>query len=107
MTSADAVVRVCQAGSGQDHHPFETTAAVAFASYPLDGQESFALGSLIWAADHGYYAFRNGFTGENDFIMQVFANALHTGGSERGNAGTMRLMGSSKVDSSCWQSAIP
>lgn len=69
----------------------------AFLHYPLDMKPQPPSGSmpLSWEApDAGYYGLRNGFSGQDDFLAQVFVKAKPTGGVwQRDNAGTFRLMG--------------
>ena len=49
---------------------------------------------LTWEApDFGYYAFRNGWRGETDIILQLFGKAHMVGGWNGPNAGSFRLFG--------------
>jgi hypothetical protein len=49
---------------------------------------------LSWRADDfGFYGFRDGWTGSDDFIAQVFAKSHYIGGWNAPNAGTLRLTG--------------
>ncbi|MEI7832153.1 MAG: hypothetical protein WCJ56_03010 [bacterium] len=67
-----------------------------FLTYPLDGKPKppAEIMPFTWEApDHGYYGFRNGWTGKGDFVLQIHAKAHVTGGWSIPNAGTFRLYG--------------
>ncbi|MFO8015279.1 MAG: hypothetical protein R6X20_18510 [Phycisphaerae bacterium] len=71
-------------------------AVYAFVNYPLDlAPRPPAEGMpLAWEAPgYGYYGFRSGWTGEDDFLVQVYAKARHPGAGGRENAGTFRVLG--------------
>jgi hypothetical protein len=71
--------------------------AYAFVNYPLDMAPKHPAASmpLTWEApDFGYYGFRSGWRGEDQFITQIFLKAHATGGVwQRANAGTFRVLG--------------
>ena len=67
-----------------------------FLNYPLDMKPEHPSGGmpLTWKApDFGYYAFRDRWEGNDDFVVQVFAKAHHIGGWNGPNAGTFRVLG--------------
>ncbi len=71
-----------------------------FVNYPLDMRPEPPGGSLplTWEApDFGFYAFRNGWSGGDDIVTQVFLKAHHIGGWNGPNAGTFRIAGLGKV----------
>ena len=71
-------------------------AAHAFIHYPLDMKPVPPAEAmpLTWQAPtFGFYLFRSGWTGGNDFIAQVFLKAQTVGGWNHPDAGTLRLMG--------------
>ncbi|MGD0896716.1 MAG: hypothetical protein ABR915_02700 [Thermoguttaceae bacterium] len=67
----------------------------SFVTYPLDGKPrppSVCM-PLTWQADGlGFYAFRSGWEGKSDSILQVFAKSHPIGGWSGGNAGAFRLV---------------
>jgi hypothetical protein len=70
--------------------------AYAFLHYPLDVEPRAPEGilPLAWEAPtFGYYGFRNGWKGKDDFLAQVYLKARRVGGWNGPNAGTFRLMG--------------
>jgi hypothetical protein len=67
-----------------------------FLSYPLDAkpQHPSTAMPLTWQApDHGFYAFRNGWRGQGDFLLLVHAKTHPPGGWNGPNAGTFHLLG--------------
>ena len=70
--------------------------AMAFLHYPLDVKpvHPSQCMPLNWQArSFGFYLFRDGWKGGDDFIAQVFLKAQPVGGWNHPNAGTFRLMG--------------
>jgi len=68
----------------------------AFLHYPLGANPKPPAGilPLTWQAPtFGFYAFRNGWSGGDDFITQVFLKAHPIGGWNGPNAGTFRVRG--------------
>ncbi len=75
----------------------------AFLDYPLDpatGRTSVepkppkGVLPLAWEApDYGYYAFRNGWEGRDDFVAQIYGRTMQGHGYILPNAGTFTLMG--------------
>jgi len=81
-----------------DH--IRATPYYTFLHYPLDLQpkhpsECFA---NTWAADSkGLYVFRNGWKGDDDIVLQVFAKNQVNKGHNQANAGTFTLYGLGKT----------
>lgn len=70
--------------------------ALAFLNYPTDltPRSPAEVMPRVWEAPgFGYYCFRNGWTGGDDFITQVFAKARMIRGWNHPNAGTFRIRG--------------
>ncbi|MGD0783020.1 MAG: hypothetical protein ABSA30_09215, partial [Candidatus Aminicenantales bacterium] len=68
----------------------------AFVNYPLDMEPKPPKGimPLTWEApDFGYYGFRNGWEGKDDFLVQVWLKSNRPKGYYMPNAGTFRIMG--------------
>jgi hypothetical protein len=68
----------------------------AFVNYPLDMQPKPPKGimPLTWEApDFGYYGFRNGWEGKDDFLVQVWLKSSVCKGYAMPNAGTFRILG--------------
>ena len=87
--TTDAVITSLPKASGLD-------LAMAFLHYPLDMKPAHPSESmpLNWEAkSFGFYLFRDGWKGKDDFIAQVFLKAQPVGGWNHPNAGTFRLMG--------------
>lgn len=78
--------------------------ALHFINYPLDGYpvraepvEPAKSMPLTWEAKtFGYYCFRSGWQGKDEFIAQVFLKAFPIGGWNDPNAGAFRLFGLGK-----------
>lgn len=71
-------------------------AALMFLNYPLDMEpvEPAKAMPLTWEArTFGYYCFRSGWEGRDEFIAQVFLKAAAIGGWNDPNAGAFRLFG--------------
>ncbi|MFP4105095.1 MAG: hypothetical protein ACLFVU_03300 [Phycisphaerae bacterium] len=76
--------------------PYEMQPVYAFINYPLEAEPKHPgkVMPLTWAATgYGWYAFRNAWSGKDDFLVQVFAKDRQTGAGGRENAGTFRVMG--------------
>jgi len=85
-------------------HP--STPVYAFLNYPLDMEPRPPQGilPLAWEApDFGYYGFRSGWAGQDDFVVQFFARAHVIHGYNVPNAGTFRVMGLGRV----WARGLP
>jgi hypothetical protein len=70
--------------------------AFLFVNYPLDmkPQPPAELFPLTWEApDFGFYAWRNAWKGQDDFVVQTFLKVHPTGGWNGPNAGTFRIQG--------------
>jgi hypothetical protein len=70
--------------------------ALAFVNYPLQTKPKppASVMPLTWEANtFGYYCFRNGWAGQDDFVGQVYAKASPVRGWNHPNAGTFRVMG--------------
>ena len=70
--------------------------AHALVAYPLEAKAVHPgrCMPLTWEApDFGYYCFRSGWQGDDEFIAQVFLKAKMVGGWNHGNAGTFRIYG--------------
>lgn len=73
--------------------------AITFLNYPLDFEPVHpAKGMpLTWEArTFGYYCFRSGWEGKDEFISQVFLKAHKIGGWNNPNAGAFRIFGMGK-----------
>jgi hypothetical protein len=81
----------------------DTLTPVSFVNYPVDPKTG-ALGvpcsppaevlPLTWAAPtFGYFCMRNGWKGNDDVVVQVFAKTHPIGGWSHPNAGTVRMLG--------------
>jgi hypothetical protein len=71
-------------------------AALTFLNYPFDVTPAEPAKSmpLTWEAKtFGFYCFRNGWEGKDEFIAQVFLKAFTIGGWNDPNAGAFRLFG--------------
>jgi HEAT repeat protein len=69
---------------------------LTFLNYPLDLTPAEPAGTmpLTWEArTFGFYCFRNGWEGKDEFIAQVFLKAFNIGGWNDPNAGAFRLFG--------------
>jgi len=68
----------------------------AFVRYPLDLSPKHPRETmpLTWEAEtFGFFCFRDGWDGQNDFVFQTFAKAHPIGGWNHPNAGAIRLFG--------------
>lgn len=71
-------------------------AALTFLNYPIELQpaDPAVAMPLTWEArTFGFYCFRSGWEGRDEFIAQVFLKAAHIGGWNDPNAGAFRLFG--------------
>jgi hypothetical protein len=85
----------------------------AFLDYPLDPASGRThiepkppkgILPLAWEApDYGYYAFRNGWDGQDDFVAQIYGRTMMGHGYVLPNAGTFTLMGLGHT----WIEALP
>jgi hypothetical protein len=85
----------------------------AFLDYPLDPASGRTridprppkgILPLTWSApDYGYYVFRNGWEGKDDFVAQIYAKTRQGHGYTLPNAGTFTLMGLGHT----WVEALP
>jgi hypothetical protein len=72
------------------------TSPRAFVNYPLDMEAKPPKGilPLTWEApDFGYYGFRNGWEGKDDFLVQVWLRSWTPKGYAMPNAGAFRILG--------------
>jgi hypothetical protein len=70
--------------------------ALTFVNYPLgmDPAHPSKVMPLTWAADTlGFYVFRSGWEGQNEFIAQVFSKSFPIGAWNHPNCGAFRLWG--------------
>jgi hypothetical protein len=100
-----SVLWTWNAGSGADAQPKTREAILAgdglamaleFINYPLDAEPVHPSEGmpLHWAADtFGFYVFRSGWQGKDEFISQAFAKANLISGWNHPNAGALRLWG--------------
>jgi hypothetical protein len=86
----------CLNGDRAEQAAIGADPAGAFLYYPLDLAPKHPRGvmPLAWQApDFGFYGFRNGWGGKDDFIIQAFMKAHHIRGWNGANAGTFRVFG--------------
>ncbi len=79
-----------------DYQPYDTLRIYALLNYPLQMQAKHpgkVMPHAWYAPDPGWFAFRNGWEGGDDFLTQLYAKAYQSGSGGRRNAGTIRVMG--------------
>ena len=80
----------------EDFRGFGLAQALAFVNYPLDAEPLHPSEGLplVWKAPTlGFYLFRDGWRGSDDFVGQVFLKATPVGGWNHPNAGAFTLLG--------------
>ncbi len=86
-----------------DYGSYDTHPLYVFLNYPLQARAVHPRQGMprTWASPgYGYYMMRNGWTGRNDIVAQVYFKARQVGG--RDNAGTLRLLGFGQTFSHGW-----